>query len=218
MIEPKIISSIDVEINARRLERRVMLSKNRAPPWLMQEINDCLSQCRPQPRAIYSFFDCEVYPEKNKIIIDNYEFKSEFMAKRFKYAKEIGLLVLTTGDQIEEKGKQAYADKNSVNALIYDSIGSEYAESTADALQKIIEKEKNYCMSRYSPGYNDWHISDQQKIFTILPAEKINIDLNESFLMHPEKSISAMIGYSDKNNKECGKCSLNKNCAYRGVT
>jgi len=204
----------DIKLNKRRLERRVMQGHTKAPDWVTLQIESCLKDCEIKPKGIYSLFDCEVDAEKNTIIIEDTIFESSFMAKKFKYAKEVGLFIATIGDFTAEKVKQAGKEKDGVKALIYDSIGSEYAESTADAIHRIIEKEQGYCMSRYSPGYNDWDISEQKKLFELVPGEKIDVKLTESYLMQPEKTVSAMIGISKRKLEGCKTCTK-KDCIYR---
>lgn len=207
----------DIRINKKRLDRRITKSSAELPDWLKPQIEECLEDCNINPKGIFSFFNCEIDSEKDIITIEDTIFHSSFMAKRFKYAKEAGLFVATVGFDPTIKCREAYKNKEGVKALIYDSIGSEYAESTANEIHKIIEKEKGYCMKRYSPGYNDWDISEQELLFKLVSGNKIGINLTEgSFLMQPEKSVSAMIGYSDKNMEGCKVCTK-KDCSYRNL-
>ncbi len=52
----------------------------------------------------------------------------------------------------------------------------------------------------YSPGYCGWHISGQKKLFSVLKPDSIGINLNNSFLMQPIKSVSGMIIGNDAQN------------------
>lgn len=178
----------DVRINRRRLERRILGSPGEIEDWLKEEIDTCLQECRPRPKGIYSFFECKV--DSGTIGLGGEIFYSAFLAKRFNYAKELGLFIVTIGPQIEEKSKC----KDRLHSFIYDAIGSEYAESSANALQKLIEEERGCRMKRYSPGYNDWDISDQEKLFNLVDGNVIGVKLTGSCIMEPEKSISAIIG------------------------
>lgn len=183
-----IVSSLDVKINKKRLERRIIGSAEKAEFWLQEEIENHLKDYSPEIKGIYSFFQSSTY--KEKIRIKDIEFYSSFLAKRFKHAEELGLFIATIGAGIEEK---ANSDDTFSN-FIYNCIGSEYAESAANAMHKFIEKEKGYKMSRYSPGYNDWDIKEQKKLFKLVPGEKIGVILQDSCIMTPEKSVSAVIG------------------------
>jgi cobalamin-dependent methionine synthase I len=57
-----------------------------------------------------------------------------------------------------------------------------------------MEREQGRQMSRYSPGYGDWDISEQAKLFRLVPGDAIGVHLSETHQMTPEKSVSAMIG------------------------
>ena len=154
-----------IKINKRRLEKRIMQAKAEVPSWLALQIEECLQDSEIEPRGVFSFFYSETDTKNNTIKIGDIAFQSSFMAKRFKYADEVGLFIATIGSYTAKKAQESYEDKDGLKALIYDAIGSEYAESTANTIHKLIEENKGYCMSRYSPGYNDWHISEQTKLF-----------------------------------------------------
>ena len=55
--------------------------------------------------------------------------------------------------------------------------------------------------NRYSPGYCGWHVSEQHKFFAFLPQNYCGIELSDSALMKPVKSVSAIIGIG----KDCSK-------------
>jgi cobalamin-dependent methionine synthase I len=52
---------------------------------------------------------------------------------------------------------------------------------------------------RLSPGYGDWPIADQEKIFAVLdPDKNIGVKLTDSHIMIPEKSTSGIMGIISK--------------------
>ena len=54
-----------------------------------------------------------------------------------------------------------------------------------------------YTRPRFSPGYGDLPINMQKDIFAALDCpRKIGLSLNESLLMSPSKSVTAIIGVS----------------------
>jgi cobalamin-dependent methionine synthase I len=71
--------------------------------------------------------------------------------------------------------------------------------------------------NRYSPGYCDWDITEQKKLFGLLPAVFCGISLTESMLMKPIKSISGIIGIGKEvsfKRYSCNYCKDN-HCLYR---
>jgi len=46
---------------------------------------------------------------------------------------------------------------------------------------------------RFSVGYGWWNLKDQKKILKLLKPK--NITLGKGYIMHPRKSITALIGW-----------------------
>jgi cobalamin-dependent methionine synthase I len=75
---------------------------------------------------------------------------------------------------------------------------------------------------RFSPGYCDWKIHEQKKVFSVLENDLIDVDLNESYLMAPRKSVSGVfgIGNSELIDKDetnpCRSCGMHS-CVARRV-
>lgn len=103
-------------------------------------------------------------------------------------------------------------------ALIFQSIGTERIESLCD---KFCEDVKLNCFTkpRFSPGYGNLAIEFQKEIFRVLDLpRRIGLTLNESLIMTPSKSVTAIVGISDFacNEKTTGCLSCNnKECEFR---
>ena len=84
-------------------------------------------------------------------------------------------------------------------ALMLDAIGAERIESLCEAFCEDIKKEKSEVRPRFSPGYGDLPLDTQRSIFALLDCHKrIGLSLNESLLMSPSKSVSAIVGVCNK--------------------
>ena len=103
-----------------------------------------------------------------------------------------------------------------VKIYIADALGSILAEKTADLMEETLEKEliqkKWKHTNRFSPGYCGWHVSEQQKFFSIFPVfQPCGIRLTASSLMLPIKSVSGIIGLGTDVKKmeyTCGLCTF----------
>ena len=88
-------------------------------------------------------------------------------------------------------------------ALALQAYGAERIESLCDAFLRNVQSE---CASegitlrpRFSPGYGDLPLSFQRTLFETLDcARKIGLTLNESLLMSPTKSVTAIVGLTHK--------------------
>ena len=83
--------------------------------------------------------------------------------------------------------------------LLLQGLGAERVESLCDAFDEEVKavckehgKETRF---RYSPGYGDWPLEVQRRLFELLDApRKVGVSLTDSLLMVPSKSVSAIIG------------------------
>ena len=96
-----------------------------------------------------------------------------------------------------------YRAVSPAKALLLDAFGAERVESLCDAFSEEIKTEKDalgrICRPRFSPGYGDLPLSMQKDIFALLDCPKrIGVSLNESLLMSPSKSVTAIVGVKDK--------------------
>ena len=78
-------------------------------------------------------------------------------------------------------------------ALLAEALGSERAEALAEEFNERI-KEKYLTAPRFSPGYGDLALGVQKAVFDALDCKRIGLYLNDSLIMSPSKSITAIIG------------------------
>ena len=136
-------------------------------------------------------------------------------------AEKISLFVCTAGPLIGEWSKQLMAHGDLMKGYIVDVIGSEIVELAMDKIQETLSnqmKEQGFKITnRYSPGYCSWNVSEQHKLFSLLPQNFCGITLSDSALMYPIKSVSGIIGIGKNvrlNPYTCQICD-SQNCLYR---
>ena len=82
-------------------------------------------------------------------------------------------------------------------ALLLQAIGAERIESLCDLFcRDLAGKQENYLLRpRFSPGYGDLPLEIQKNIFALLDCPKrIGLSLNQSLMLSPSKSVTALIG------------------------
>lgn len=136
---------------------------------------------------------------------DNYEVDLGFrkvnstgLFRNLQDCKEVYIFVATLGLGIDRKIKR-YSDISPVKALSFQGIGSgiieDYCNFLNDHIRNIERKKGNALKPRFSPGYGDLPLDLQKDIFKELEVtKKIGVVLNDSLLMTPSKSVSAIIG------------------------
>ena len=130
------------------------------------------------------------------------------------------LLACTLGAGFEALLRAEQA-RSMARAAMLDACGSAWVEAGCDAAEEEISARfpELYRTDRFSPGYGDLPLSLQPALLSALDSwRKIGVSLNESLLMTPSKSVTAVIGLSRTPGpackRGCASCG-NKGCAFR---
>ena len=163
--------------------------------------------------GIVILHDKKISIENDRIVIDDICLLSEkIISKYLRNSDTIAILVVTIGNSLEQIVKQKMDQNEFLTGYVIDRAASELVEKTAqlieDKLYEITAEINLSITNRYSPGYCGWSVSDQHKLFSLLPEGFCGINLTESSLMIPIKSVSAIIGIGDKVRKEDYACKL----------
>jgi len=134
---------------------------------------------------------------------------------------ESAAIFLCTAGPVGERAKTLIHEKDYLKGYIFDIAGSEIVEAAADLMQEHLKKEMaasgKSITNRFSPGYCGWHVSEQHKLFTLIPENYCGIKLNDSALMQPVKSVSGVIGIGSDVKfmpYTCKFCDM-KDCIFR---
>lgn len=142
-------------------------------------------------RVCYRIFDIQT--ENEQLNLGFTKVKSTSLAKNLTDCKGIILFAATIGIEIDRL-IQKYSRISPSKAVIMQAIGAERIEALCDTFCK--EMAQQFCIKpRFSPGYGDLPIELQKIIFDVLDCPRqIGLTLNDSMLMSPTKSVTAIIG------------------------
>jgi hypothetical protein len=150
------------------------------------------------------------------------EFAVERMiASQLRDCTAVAVFTVTAGAELERWSKERTDDEDILTGYILDVIGSEVAECAVQWLEEkldaFLRPQALGSTTRYSPGYCGWNVSEQKKLFSLLPENFCGISLTESSLMLPIKSVSGIIGVGPSAKKEGYLCSAceDEDCLYR---
>ena len=198
---------------------------DKADHYLISQIQDLIGQCIEimNPCSNYTrFTNPEFESGASQLLLEGRIFHLERMVwSALRKSTEIALFVATCGQEVELLSKQLMREGYALESLIVDLIGSEIAEYVADTVHKKIESDASSAglkiTNRYSPGYCNWPVSDQQQLFSLLGQNTCNIRLTASSLMVPIKSVSGMVGIGEQvhfRGYTCSNCDA-EHCLYR---
>jgi hypothetical protein len=187
-----------------------------ADEYLLDLIGKFILKCFQlvEPRASYVFNEqIQVDLPKHKVIIEDTTLDTGKIVTSFlKKSDALILFSITCGDKVETLSKHLMKNENGLEGLIVDLIGSELAESITGYLHNYIEEKLAGTgfgvTNRFSPGYCNWPVSDQQKLFSLLKGNNCGIELTPSSLMLPIKSVSGIFGIGTDLKRIAYKCMI----------
>jgi len=134
---------------------------------------------------------------------------------------EAALLACTLGVSFDTMLRAEQA-RDMGSAVLLDACGSAFVEAACDEAEKSLAARLpgRFLTDRFSPGYGDLPLSLQKDFCAALDTQKkIGLFVTESCLLNPVKSVTAVIGISERPQmarvRGCGSCSLRETCALR---
>ena len=177
----------------------------------------CLeAQLLAEPKGIwqiYSYNACSYKVESTPECL----ISGEKIRKHLTQATKVIILAVTIGEAIEKQITAYFKEGEYSYSLLLDAAATTAVEQAADEVEKTIKQyitAKGYqTIWRFSPGYGDWDIRFQPEMLRLSGAKDIGINLTESMMLMPRKSITAIIGLVPNSNekneikKSCSTCS-----------
>ncbi len=138
-------------------------------------------------------------------------------------AEKIALFACTAGPEVSRRSHDLIKSGDLLEGYICDIIGSLLVEEAMSLIHnRLIENLKSEgqkSTNRYSPGYCDWNVAEQHKLFKFFPEDFCGIRLSPTALMDPIKSVSGIFGMGKNvrfHKYVCNACS-NVSCIYRNL-
>ena len=135
-------------------------------------------------------------------------FESRALAKNLCGCGEAFFLAATLGAEADRRLRR-YAAVDLPRAAVWQAACAAYLEEYLDEMENALRAEAPglYLRPRFSPGYGDLDISNQQAMFALLDLEKrLGLSLTPAWMMLPEKSVTAIIGLSAQPCRAAGGC------------
>lgn len=214
-------------VDAEEIERVLGYPRGRTPAHLRLMIDEVLSVL-PDKCAVgagYRIVGIRAEPgRRNGLYVGDVFFEvQEIVTGLLRKAEEAALFVCTIGPRMEEWSHQIHDEGNILKSFLIDTAASVAAECTANVLHDHIglamAQRGLKITNRYSPGYCNWSVAEQHRLFSLLPKGFCGIRLTESALMIPIKSISGIIGIGSSVKRvdyTCDTCGV-KDCTYRST-
>ena len=203
-------------VNAQEALRYAGVKEN--TPEICTLLQECIQLCESSltPRVCYSFYP--ITRQDGTLDLGFAKTDSFALKRNLAGCEELVLFAATIGLEMDRLIAR-YARLSPARSVMLQAIGAERIEALCDAFEEELIRQGHELSSRFSPGYGDLPLEMQRDIFAALDCPKhIGVSLNESLLMSPSKSVSAIIGLNGESSERCmhncARCTLT-NCLYR---
>lgn len=164
-------------------------------------VDECIRELEPHLTysVCYREFPVEKRPD-GSVSLSFTDAGSSAVSRLLEHSSRIVLFAATVGlhpDILIRRNMHV----SPARSLFFSAIGSERVEALCDTFTAFFRSEYGVELTpRFSPGYSDLPLAVQKDIFRYLkPEQKIGINLNDSLLMSPSKSVTALAGIIDQN-------------------
>lgn len=174
------------------------------------------------PRVVYQEYAVAGVKHEHLLLEGGGWIESKLLVGHLAAASRVIVLLATIGDELEERVAKIW-DANVVYALALDGAGSGAVEALANAACQFFENkaadEGLQASIPFSPGMVDWSVAEgQPQIFKLLGADGAIVNLTQSFIMIPRKSLTMVMGLGtdlDTSGRTCDFCTMRATCRYQ---
>lgn len=209
------------EINKNNILKYLLYRGSDIPDELESLIDDCIEFVKKNYIGKYTYKVFTKGDESLKSVCIGND-----IVELLETSNDVILMAVTLGQEVERYiNKSTYIDLT--KSVVMDAVASAVVESLANDINEMLEEryKPRFLTDRFSPGYGDMPIEVQKNFLDLLDAKKqIGLGTSSSGIMQPRKSITAIIGISNIEQKNrhrgCQACRLYKVCDFvkRGVT
>ena len=168
---------------------------------LLSLLEDCLAELLGILCFRVVYCTVPVLRTEEGILLGAVSIPSHDLSKNLRGCDRAILFAATLGEGIDRLMAR-YAVLSPARELLLQAIGTERIEALCDRfcedMRTEVAREGRTLRPRFSPGYGDLPLAVQRELFAYLDcARRIGLCLNESLLMSPLKSVTAIVGIQE---------------------
>lgn len=174
-----------------------------------------------QAKFVYKVF--AIHEEADYVSLEGTDFilKGKAITKHLQGCEKAVLMGVTISSGIDRLIRMNQI-RDMAKAVMIDSLSSVAVEQACDRVEELIKKQ--FCdyhqTWRFGIGYGDFPLNSQNDFLKVINASKqIGLCTNQTSMLTPTKSVTAVIGLSTEEIKQslrgCTTCNMNGKCAFR---
>ena len=213
----EILDSVPFELDEGELREKVRVEDGTADAAALGEL---VAWAREHGRPKWLYRECFVESRgTDTVTMAEVTFTSVALRRNLEAAERVFVYLATCGPEMDQAPMET---GDFLREFWVDSIKAMLLGAATEHLAERIKKRHGLVKSAtMSPGSGDvsvWPIEQQRLLFSLLgdTAESIGVELTESFLMRPNKTVSGLRFATEKDFRTCQLCHR-ENCQERSA-
>lgn len=126
-------------------------------------------------------------------------FESRDLARMLKGCAEALLMGATAGKDIMDAIENDSKSNQLTRGVVLDAVASEMVDASLDWIadyfnNQLLRDNRRLTRKRFSAGYGDFLLENQKIMYDVLELKTLGVELTESCILVPEKSVTAVAG------------------------
>jgi hypothetical protein len=135
----------------------------------------------------------------NIVLSKGIAFNSSGLARMLRGCAEVLLMGATAGKDIMEAIESDSKDNRLTRGVILDAVASEMVDASLDWIadyynSQLRRENRQLTRRRFSAGYGDFMLENQKIMYDVLQLGMLGVELTESCMLVPQKSVTAVAG------------------------
>lgn len=195
--------SISVSIPRKEIYRRLGFIKGvtKISPSQQEEIEQYIHDAQSFIHLKGAAFRMPIQEIQGARIIlpNNIFFESHQLADLLDTCREIVLMGATAGSDIMVAIGEDIAGSNITRGVVFDATVSEMVDASLDWITNyfnriLLRENRKLLKQRFSAGYGDFFLENQKTIYCLLQLDRIGVQITDTCILIPEKSVTAVTG------------------------
>jgi len=197
-----VVNNFESTLDDGKLMRLLGARRGKKPsPASIRRVDDLTQRLEnlADPWLVYRVFRLRSVEKGAATLANGIRFKSPKIARTLADADRVCCFVATIGEALDREIDRCMAEDRYADAYVLDAMGSIAAEDVVEQfhrrMENRLENEDRSVTLRFSPGYCDWPLQQQRRLFALFAdVDPMDVALTETCLMSPRKSVSGIFG------------------------
>lgn len=199
----KVLHQIKPDYNKNLIMTRLGYQKNATEltPFQLKSVEDSILRAEALIKLTVAYRFMTILNNDGECLLleDGSCLRGKALAAHLIHCKEAVLMLSTAGKTVVHEIEVLVKKGEMSEAVILDAAASEITDAGLDFLMDYLTNMlrrtgRMLTKRRFSPGYGDFELKQQQDLAKLMGIERFDLSLNEACMLTPEKSVLAIAG------------------------